>query len=949
MQHISSFRLQHFSSLALSLAAIFCFAVMTPAQMPIQVTAPVMNVAAGSNFEAPVTVTDTTGFEIIAIQFDLYYDQAVITPQTPPITGTGTISEGWACFYNTNTPGLLKVACFSSSGLPLAGAGTLFKLRFTAIGSDGNTSQLHWNTNPNPPNLVFTFNGQTTTPAPTDGSITIGVVPTNTATNTPTSTATFTPTFTPSASPTESPTNTATSTPSNTATDTPTATETVTPTFTATPANTPTVTTDPATSITSTSAQLNGSANPNGEAAFGHFRYSLANPGDCDDVFGTRLPTSSGSDVSLGAGSSPIPFSFMATGLTAGATYYYCAIANNTVGGVSYGSVLSFTMIQTVPTVITYPAAFVTDTQAQFNGTANPHAAGALGWFRYSTSDPGTCNDSFGTRAPLSGAAFLGGGTSPVAYSYEIDGLTPGTTYYYCAISLNNIGFGFGQIFSFTTPGAPATTTLAATNVMNEASQLNGSANPNGLLTSGWFRYSTTDPVTCDDTFGTRAPLSGGTSLGSGTSVQPYAQTVTGLSPETTYYFCAIASNFEGMTFGAVLSFTTTNITPSPTPTDTPTPTATETFTPTPTITATDTPTATETLTPTETATETFTPTPTTESISGSITYGNALGNPVPPRFVQNVSVASTAGAPPVGPVVTGASGTYLLTGFGAGSYTIKPSKPGSSNTSITSNDAARVAQGVSNLVPFASLNQKFASDVSGNGTVSSNDAALIARFAAGLTGTGNAGQWKFFTADLPGLPTGPLPTPPYNDSRTYASVTSNVASEDFVAILVGEASGNWNPATHPRTVNSGQWTVNSEEGSIAEKPITVTAEHVITPVNMEIVIPVSVQGAADKAIISYEFNLRYDPLVIQPLEHPAVLTGTVSRGLMVVANPYKPGLLRVVVYGPMPIDQNGVLLNLRFTAVGGAGSVSLLTFERMMFNEGEPHVSVADGRVELF
>jgi len=69
----------------------------------------------------------------------------------------------------------------------------------------------------------------------------------------------------------------------------------------------------------------------------------------------------------------------------------------------------------------------------------------------------------------------------------------------------------------------------------------------------------------------------------------------------------------------------------------------------------------------------------------------------------------------------------------------------------------------------------------------------------------------------------------------------------------------------------------------------------------------------------------------------------------MVVTNPYEPGLLRVVVYGPMPIDENGVLLNLRFAAVGSAGAVSPLTFEQVMFNEGDIAITITDGRVELF
>jgi hypothetical protein len=322
-------------------------------------------------------------------------------------------------------------------------------------------------------------------------------------------------------------------------------------------------------------------------------------------------------------------------------------------------------------------------------------------------------------------------------------------------------------------------------------------------------------------------------------------------------------------------------------------------------------------------------------SISGTVTYGNAIGNPVPPRFVKNVSFSSTAGSPSVGPVITGTPGTYTLTGFGAGSYTIKPTKPFGPNGAITSNDAARVAQGVSGAVPFVSQNQRFVSDASGNGVVSSTDAALIGRFAAGLSGFGNTGQWRFFVTGAPS----PLPTPPatYYDNRTYASVTSNLTGEDYVALLIGEASGNWNPATHPRPAPA------------PERSVTIELPQITASTDKEIIIPVNVQGAADKEIISYEFDLRYDPTVIQPLENPVDVTGTVSRGLMAIANPNEPGLLRIVMYGPMPISENGLLLNLRFTPVGAPGSVSPLTWERIMLNEGEPRVTTADGLVELF
>ncbi len=386
-----------------------------------------------------------------------------------------------------------------------------------------------------------------------------------------------------------------------------------------------------------------------------------------------------------------------------------------------------------------------------------------------------------------------------------------------------------------------------------------------------------------------------------------------------------------------------------------PTATTTQTSTPTATITATNTATPTSTNTPantatsTATATNTATNTPTAtpfqpSSINGFILYGNAIGNPPAPRGVKDVSVASTAGSPPVGPWLTGNSGGYTLQGFGSGPYTIRPTKSGGSNTAITSNDAARVAQGVTNSVPFVSQNQRFAADVSGNGQVSSNDAALIARFAAGLGGSGNTGQWKFFVTGAPS----PLPTPPqtYDDSRTYSSVVGDLAGEDYVGLLLGEVSGNWNPAVHPRPTDA-RLEMGSDRQDDDRRLLAVAVGSYTTSEN-EVVIPVTARGLVNKEIISYEFDLRYDPTVIQPMENTVDLANSVSRALSVVVNPYEPGLLRVVVYGAMPIDEDGVLLNLRFTTVGSYGSATTLIFERIMFNEGEPQVMSSDGRIEL-
>ena len=90
---------------------------VTASQVPVQVTAPTMNVSAGSSFDAPVTVSDTTGLNITAYQFDIYFNHAVITPQNPAIADAGTLSAGWFFTVNANTPGVLKVSSFNVSPL----------------------------------------------------------------------------------------------------------------------------------------------------------------------------------------------------------------------------------------------------------------------------------------------------------------------------------------------------------------------------------------------------------------------------------------------------------------------------------------------------------------------------------------------------------------------------------------------------------------------------------------------------------------------------------------------------------------------------------------------------------------------------------------------------------------------------------------------------------------
>ena len=301
-------------------------------------------------------------------------------------------------------------------------------------------------------------------------------------------------------------------------------------------------------------------------------------------------------------------------------------------------------------------------------------------------------------------------------------------------------------------------------------------------------------------------------------------------------------------------------------------------------------------------------------TLSGTVTYGNAIGAPNP-RGVPNVNVCAQ-GSPTVCST-TGPDGTYLLSGLGSGPYTITASKSGGAN-GISAFDASRISQYVAGMISLTP-SQMLAADVSESNTVSSFDSAQIGIYAAGSTPAGSTGSWKF--------------TP---QSVQFQSVNGNTV-QDFSALLMGDVSGNWSNAGGRQVEING-----------LDENVGVSFPKLLTPADGDVIIPVMVDGAANKGLIAYEFGLRYDPTVIQPQADPADLVGTVSRGLIAAANIEEPGLLKVAVYGPTAIAENGLLLNLRFRAVGTSGSVSPLAWERVMFNEDDQQIRAGDGQIEL-
>lgn len=213
------------------------------------------------------------------------------------------------------------------------------------------------------------------------------------------------------------------------------------------------------------------------------------------------------------------------------------------------GVIVTYT--EATPTVTTGSVSSITQTSATLSATINPNGSSTDRYYRYDTTNTG-CSSLANSTATVN----IGSGTSNVTpNSQGIASLSANTTYYYCAVATNVGGTTYGSVLSFTTkPNPPTVTTNDATNYTGTTSAtLNSTVNPNGASTNVYYKYGTSN-VACSSL----SSFSGVSSIGSGTSdVSPNAKTINSLLTNTTYYFCAVAYNSGGTTYGNVLTFTT--------------------------------------------------------------------------------------------------------------------------------------------------------------------------------------------------------------------------------------------------------------------------------------------------------------------------------------------------------------------------------------------------------
>lgn len=229
-------------------------------------------------------------------------------------------------------------------------------------------------------------------------------------------------------------------------------------------------------------------------------------------------------------------------------TYYIRAFATNEMQTVYGQSVTCTTSTCSLPTVGTSPVSDIQRTSAKLNGKML-NTGGAvvteLGFYFSSTeTSPKHTNGATCSKIgePLH--------DDNVLFSAIEDELGGNTKYYVRAYAKNSKGYAYGDVVSFTT--LPYTSPVLSSTTLSQykftTAIVNGNVTDDGgkTVTSRGICYSTSP-----------YPTIGGNRQSSGSGTGSFSVQLTGLTPGTTYYARAYATNSVGTSYGTQISFTT--------------------------------------------------------------------------------------------------------------------------------------------------------------------------------------------------------------------------------------------------------------------------------------------------------------------------------------------------------------------------------------------------------
>ena len=299
-------------------------------------------------------------------------------------------------------------------------------------------------------------------------------------------------------------------------------------------ATVPTATTDTASMISSSSASINATVNPNGATTTYAFQYGTTTN------YGSQTATSA-----AGSGTTGVSVRATLSGLISGTTYHFRVVATNSAGTAS-GADAMFTTTAAPPTAATGSPSLVTNSSADLNATVNPNGKATTYAVQYGPTT------SYGLQ---SATAAAGSGTKGVPVRVTLNGLVSGTTYHYRVIATSADGTVASPDATFVTTGHPVSPTgtlpvvseAGAVNISTHGVQLNGAVNPESSSTTWYFQYGLT----------TYYGVQTSPQTISGLGARPVNVQLGGLQSGATYHFRLVAYSANGLYVGPDHTFNT--------------------------------------------------------------------------------------------------------------------------------------------------------------------------------------------------------------------------------------------------------------------------------------------------------------------------------------------------------------------------------------------------------
>lgn len=263
----------------------------------------------------------------------------------------------------------------------------------------------------------------------------------------------------------------------------------------------------------------------------------------------TSNPTKSDSVVNSGSGTGG--FAETIGGLSGNTTYYIRSWATN-AAGTSYGAVKTQKTAAVVPTGLG-------STSTSSVGETSFYASSSVGGDGGATiTQRGFCYSSSTSNPTTSSSVKLVSGTTG-SMGATISGLSAGVTYYIRSFATNSVGTSYGSVKTqATSTNPPSVTTGSASSITYN------SATVSGNVTSDHGATVTTRGI-CYNTTG--SPTTSSPKVASGSGTGSFSSNLTGLDPDQLYYARAYATNSQGTSYGAEISFTTLSAEPSVTTT----------------------------------------------------------------------------------------------------------------------------------------------------------------------------------------------------------------------------------------------------------------------------------------------------------------------------------------------------------------------------------------------